>query len=428
VIARFARFAARTFFREIVLEGTQNLPSSGPVLFTPNHPNGLLDPMLLCSLSPPFRLRFVAKAPLFKIPIFGSILRSIGAIPVVRKFEAGGNVDYSTFFSACLDVMGKADSIVIFPEGRSLPQSYLAPLKTGPARLFLMAKERGIHPQIIPVGLNYEKGTTFRSRVLIFIAPPIDTSPYENLKASTVVDKLTEALTDSLHDHILQTETYREKELMLLLEKISASETAADSDFKRFTRLKEFERGLSQLRTSAAEEIDTLRALLSRYDRLAHNYGINTDPSVSSLTMSDIVLAILGGVLSIPGRVFNFIPYHFCDLLIKASRQDASNTATLKVIYSLFLFPLFYFLEGYLIWRFVGSVAAILFSILILPLSYYTLFYTEWFASRFGGTSWPRSGDRVKTQMVRLRERILTLLERLAARLSEQKETKGTKI
>src|ERR687892_1888739 len=116
MIARFARFAARTFFREIVLEGTQNLPPSGPVLFTPNHPNGLLDPILLFFLSPPFRLRFVAKAPLFKIPIFGSILRSIGAIPVVRKFEAGGNIDYSTFFAACMEALDKGDSIVIFPE------------------------------------------------------------------------------------------------------------------------------------------------------------------------------------------------------------------------------------------------------------------------------------------------------------------------
>jgi glycerol-3-phosphate O-acyltransferase / dihydroxyacetone phosphate acyltransferase len=416
MIARFARFAARTFFREIVLEGTQNLPSSGPVLFTPNHPNGLLDPMLLCFLSPSFRLRFVAKAPLFKIPIFGSILRSIGAIPVVRKFEAGGDVDYSTFFAACLDALAKGDSIVIFPEGRSLPQSYLSPLKTGPARLFLMAKAKGIHPQIIPVGLNYEKGTTFRSRVLIFIAPPLKTIAFENVEASTVVSELTGALADSLHDHVVQAETYREKELMLLLEKISASETAADSDFKRFQRLKGFERALSRLRGSAAKEIETLRTLLSRYERLARNYGIKPDSSASSRTASTVMLAILGGLLAIAGWVFNFIPYHLCDLLIKTTRQDASDTATYKVFYSLFLFPLSYFLEGYAIWRFVGSGPAVLFSVLVLPFSYYTLFYTEWYELHFGETDWPRSRKRMKTQIERLRRRILTQLEHLASR------------
>lgn len=87
-------------------------------------------------LSPPFRLRFVAKAPLFRIPVFGSLLRSVGAIPVVRKMEAGGDVDYTAFFASCVDALEHGDSIAIFPEGRSLPQSYMAPLKTGPARLF----------------------------------------------------------------------------------------------------------------------------------------------------------------------------------------------------------------------------------------------------------------------------------------------------
>lgn len=418
MIARFARFAARTFFREIVLEGTENLPPSGPVLFTPNHPNGLLDPMLLCFLSPAFRLRFVAKAPLFKIPVFGSILRAMGAIPVVRKFEAGGAVDYSTFFAACLDALAKGDSIVIFPEGRSLPQSYLAPLKTGPARLFLMAKDRSIDLQIIPVGLNYEKGTTFRSRVLVFIAPPLDITPYENLEPSSTVAKLTHALADSLHDYVVQTETYRERELMLLLEKISANETGSDSEFKRFTRLKEFERGLSQLRASSSDEIDALRILLSRYERLARNYRIETHSSSSSPTISHTVHAILGGVLAIPGWLFNFIPYRLCDLLIRATRQDESNTATFKVIYSLFLFPLFYLLEGYVVWRFLGTIPAILFSILILPFSYYTLLYTEWYASSFGGVGWLKSRNRMKAQMDRLRGRILKQLDQLAARLS----------
>ena len=72
MIGELARFIARTFFREIVLAGKENLPAAGPVLFTPNHPNSLIDPLLLFFLSPRFRLRFVAKAPLFKIPVFGT--------------------------------------------------------------------------------------------------------------------------------------------------------------------------------------------------------------------------------------------------------------------------------------------------------------------------------------------------------------------
>ena len=120
MIQALSRLIVHTFFREVIVEGRERLPESGPVIFTPNHPNGLLDPLMMFFLSPRFRIRFVAKAPLFKIPVFGSILKSMGAIPVIRRMDAAGEVDYTTFFSSCVEALERGDSIVIFPEGGSL--------------------------------------------------------------------------------------------------------------------------------------------------------------------------------------------------------------------------------------------------------------------------------------------------------------------
>jgi glycerol-3-phosphate O-acyltransferase / dihydroxyacetone phosphate acyltransferase len=414
MVGRLARFAARIFFRQIVVVGKENLhEGTGPLIFTPNHPNSLIDPLLLFFLSPPFRLRFVAKAPLFKVPVFGSILRSIGAIPVVRKFEAGGDVDYSAFFASCVEALSQGHSIVIFPEGRSLPQSYLAPLKTGPARLFLMAKEKQIPVSMIPVGLNYEKGSTFRSDVLVSIAAPLKTDPFAGIEPSLAIRQLTDALTQSLEDHILQTESYRERELMMLLEKISAEQDSDQSDLERFSRLKEFERGLSRLRLPAAKQIDELRKLLSRYEKLSNEYRINLEGTFETLQWRRLPVAIFGGLLAIPGWILNFLPYHLCDLLIKAINHDAALTATYKVVFSLFLFPIFYFLESYLVYRFFSAPIAILFFILVLPLSYFTLIYGEWLESHFSGLFWVRSRHRQKAQLERLRHRILNHFEKL---------------
>jgi glycerol-3-phosphate O-acyltransferase / dihydroxyacetone phosphate acyltransferase len=412
MIGSLARLAARTFFRKIIIEGIQSIPTSGPVLFTPNHPNGLLDPMLLFCVAAEKRLRFVAKAPLFKIPLFGAILRSIGAIPVVRKFEASGGVDYSAFFSACVDALQNGDSIVIFPEGRSLPQAYLAPLKTGPARLFLMAKERGIAVKIIPVGLNYEKGMTFRSRVLISIAPPLETLPYENVDSSAAVRQLTDLLSKALHANVLQAQSYEERELMILLERLSSQEA---SNFKRFERLKLFERALNQLRITAAKELETLRSLLIRYDRLTQKFEIgfhNVKPDTSK-----ILSFIFGGLLAIPGYILNWLPYHLCDILIKFTKRDASDAATYKVIYSLLLFPLFYFVEGFLISKLLGDTAALLFAIGIIPASYYTLFFTEWYRENLGSFILFSSRERVSRQLEHLKGRIIDQLEVLSAKV-----------
>jgi glycerol-3-phosphate O-acyltransferase/dihydroxyacetone phosphate acyltransferase len=402
MIAGLARFAAQTFFREIVVEGRENLPADGSVLFAPNHPNGLLDPMLMFFLSPPYDLRFVAKAPLFKIPVFGSILRSIGAIPVVRKFEADGSVDYFQFFATCVDTLGQGGTIVIFPEGRSLPQAYLAPLKTGPARICLLGRERGIRVNIVPVGLNYERGTTFRSRVLVCIAPPVECF-------DTNARVLTEKLNASLQKNVLQARTYQERELMILLEKISSDRP--DDDFaERFARLKNFENALAVLRDSVPGEIERLRALLQRYDRLSHRYGAGGDRREVNST-----LLLMCVVFALPGWILNFVPYHLCDLLIRLIRKDASDVATFKVIYSLFLFPAVYFLEGWIIHQLWDSFVTLLFAVLILPGSYFTLFCMDWYERH--GPILRKPQKKAVEQLERLRSRILGQLNLLASRL-----------
>ena len=94
MLIKFLKLTVKTFFREITVKGIDNLPDSGPVIFTPNHPNALIDPLLLFFFPPVYNIRFVAKAPLFKIPLLGWIMHKMHAIPVVRRFEANGEVDY----------------------------------------------------------------------------------------------------------------------------------------------------------------------------------------------------------------------------------------------------------------------------------------------------------------------------------------------
>ena len=147
------RLIVRTFFRKIVIDGRDNLPESGPVILTPNHPNSLLDPLILLTLPRRYQIRFVAKAGLFKIPQLGWLMRRIGAIPVVRRMDAEGKVDYEAFFSSCVKTLAAGESIVIFPEGQSLPQPHMKSLRTviesfQPNSQFLMLINFGIDNHI----------------------------------------------------------------------------------------------------------------------------------------------------------------------------------------------------------------------------------------------------------------------------------------
>ena len=81
------RIVLRIFFRRIEISGAERVPSSGPVIFVLNHPNGLIDPTFLLCLAPR-RVSFLAKAPLFHMPIIGAIARAFGAMSRSADAEA----------------------------------------------------------------------------------------------------------------------------------------------------------------------------------------------------------------------------------------------------------------------------------------------------------------------------------------------------
>jgi 1-acyl-sn-glycerol-3-phosphate acyltransferase len=428
MLIAFCRLIVRVFFREIVIEGRDTLPAAGPVVFTPNHPNAMLDPLLLMFFPQRVRLRFVAKEPLFRIPVLGWMMRQLGCIPVVRRLDVQGEVDHTAFFAACVEALARGDSIVIFPEGRSLPQPYLAPLRTGAARLFFMARERGADVKIVPVGLNYERGAIFRSSVLISIAMPIETTPYPEAHAAdpvSAVRDLTEEVGRMLSHHVFQAESYRDRELMLLLERLYSGDARDDSWAERVGRLKQFEKGLAQLRPTSVQEIDRLRHWLARYERLAEAYhvrGPDQHENQGSWLLS-IMMRTVGLMIAGLGAVINWLPYRLCGELVRLTKRDEAGAATFKVVFSLFLFPLTYLIEGGLLARWIGWPGAVLFGLMVLPLTYFTLLFFEWGeesgAARVRRAAW-FGGDtsrRAAEQLARLRQRIVAQVDQLAQRV-----------
>ena len=76
---RIARGAAFTYYR--IRYGGEAVPRAGPVLLVANHPNSLLDPVLVVAAARR-PVRFLAKAPLFVDPKVGWLVKAAGAIPV----------------------------------------------------------------------------------------------------------------------------------------------------------------------------------------------------------------------------------------------------------------------------------------------------------------------------------------------------------
>jgi 1-acyl-sn-glycerol-3-phosphate acyltransferase len=178
----FARGLVRFYYPRIVIEHPERLPAAGPVLLVANHPNSLIDPVLLGVLARrPVRL--LAKAPLFTVPVFGMALRAAGMIPAYRGADdpkaVKRNLDSLAAAARALANPG-ADAVVgIFPEGKTHDASRLAPLKSGAARLALQAFAAGAkNLRVVPVALNYERKERFRSAVWIRLGEPVDVAAW----------------------------------------------------------------------------------------------------------------------------------------------------------------------------------------------------------------------------------------------------------
>lgn len=177
----FLRAATSVFFREIRVVGTEHVPPEGarPVLFAGNHPNSLIDPVLLCTTSGRI-VHFAAKDKLFVLPL-APVLYALGAVPIARRMDHAENERRSntSALERLYGVLARGRSVGIFPEGLSHNEAHLQRLRTGAARIALEAAAQ--HPdsgvQVICCGLHYMRRRHFRSRVLVQYGEAIDVGP-----------------------------------------------------------------------------------------------------------------------------------------------------------------------------------------------------------------------------------------------------------
>ena len=171
---RFLSLVASTFYRRIEVVGLENVPLRGAVIFAGNHPNALIDGLLLVSQADRSPIHFLGNAKLWGFPVLSALLEALGAIPVLRREEHGGDADNRGAFARVDDILVGGGCVAIFPEGISHADSRLATLKTGTARMALhAAAHRDNDVVIVPFGLTYLDRDRFRSQVLLQFAAPI---------------------------------------------------------------------------------------------------------------------------------------------------------------------------------------------------------------------------------------------------------------
>lgn len=143
------KFAAKAFciyiklFYKFELIGEENIPSEGKLVVMANHITYLDPPIVGCVMNR--KVHFMAKEELFKIPIFGYLLRSIGQFPVKR-----GRPD-RTALKHSFKILKEGKVLGIFPEGTTQGKGKkLNKAKSGAILIPIKAKS-----PILPIGIKF---------------------------------------------------------------------------------------------------------------------------------------------------------------------------------------------------------------------------------------------------------------------------------
>lgn len=126
------------------VEGVEHIPGDGPMILASNHIS-YLDPLCLAYVADLAgrRVRFLAKAELFRSRGLGPLLRKLRQIPVER-----GTADASGALDAGAAALADGECVVVFPEGTISRDFEPMAGKTGVTRL-----ARAAGAPVVPVGL-----------------------------------------------------------------------------------------------------------------------------------------------------------------------------------------------------------------------------------------------------------------------------------
>jgi 1-acyl-sn-glycerol-3-phosphate acyltransferase len=173
-LSLFLKVVTSIFFRKVEVVGTEHIPEDEPVIFIGNHPNSLMDPVMIIATCGR-KSHFAAKDVLFEAPGLRWVLRALGAVPIARAKDHPGKIlDNTTAFSALVETLVDGGAMGIFPEGISYTASELQPLKTGAARIAMQAVRSGAkRVNVVPCGLTYHRRERMRGRVLVQYGAPL---------------------------------------------------------------------------------------------------------------------------------------------------------------------------------------------------------------------------------------------------------------
>lgn len=389
LVKRFVIVNFRQYYGQFIINGRENIPESGPVIYTSNHTNALMDPLAIMSVVPPRTpVVYLARSDYFRNRWVRKLMYYFKILPAFRMREGFGNVDKNyEVFNRCLEVLHHNQPIGIMPEGSQGFTKQIRPLVKGTFRIAFAAQQKfGLKPgvKIVPIGIDLEDFEKFGKRIIINIGKPIEVSEYMNeyeLQPAIALNRLRDRLRQDLIDLTLHIPSQQYYDTITTAaevanESISGMFNVVNDAISRFTVKQKIASHLLDLENRKPEVVQQLEKTCTDYRHQLRrlnlpNWVFDHPNGSNKLKMTGLsIWLILTFPLFLPGFLLNLIPFMGPDFLIKLFRLNMpGGLSSIRFGLGLLIFPIAYFIQGLILYKkFELSVWQFL---LVLPLQFF---------------------------------------------------------
>jgi len=387
LVRLFGRFWVWFFFREVDVQHAERVPRAGPVLLCVNHPNNLIDSLIVSAVVER-KVHYLATAALFRNALLGKFLKACGAIPVYRRQDDPDKMDKNAgAFEATVATLARGGLVAIYPEGTTHSESRIQRIKTGAARIALDYESRragglGEVLTLIPTGLTFEARKSFGGRVRISFGEPIPITPYlevyreDGVKA---VDGLTTAIQWGMEAQVLHVDRLDRASLVREVEAVYKDDLIRELQEERGLAPRQIDtvrlsRGIADaaayFEAHAPERLEAIREHLVHYRAMLAAYHVRDQAVRARLAhhgvserLSRGSKASIGLPVFVYGLVTSGLPYLLPRWIARRTATKETSYATTRLLASVVAYPLFWGLETWIVWRLAGALWALGFLI-----------------------------------------------------------------
>ena len=397
VVRKIIKVALFIFFRKIVVTGQEHIPDKGPMIIVANHPNTLMDPLLVAAITRQ-RIGFVANASIFVNKVLISIFRYFHVIPIFRKkdVQPGEKPDNKATFVKCHEYLAEGRTLLIFPEGTSYYELKLREIKTGTARIALSFEELKkfqSNLKILPVSLDYSDSLQFRSMISITVNAPLFTNGYKESYYNNEFDcvrSLTEDIRKELAKNIPQTSGKEQEDFLINAHRFYSTFIEPGADLfqnpKRSLELRnQLSRVLHYIKEHSLDLYQDTQTKVDSFFKTLKSENLTAGFLTDQFLKKNRVLVTSGYfltfILLLPiyffGVVTNFLPYILPSKIFKILKIDIEYKTSVALGSGLLTFPIFYALNVWVFRHYISPELwhTLLFLALLPIAGYISMFY-----------------------------------------------------